>query len=118
MFPYFRSASQLVPSSFASAKRRPIRKQERRNRLSVLQLEDRVTPSTIAFNLLSPTVQATNSAAIGLGTLTDTFVTGGALAGSSISINWGDGHTDTTATVTAMERTCITYSHTVISYAA
>jgi PKD repeat protein len=111
MFPYFRSASKLIPSSIASTKRRPIRKQERRNRLTVLSLEDRVTPSsTINFNLSSPSVVAHSSSAISLGTVSDEFVNPGALSSSSISIDWGDGHTDHSATVTPISPGSATYS--------
>jgi hypothetical protein len=67
---------------------RTIRKQPRRVRLAVETLEDRITPSNIAFSLASPTVSTTASNAPGtlvnLGTLTDTNVSGGTLNNSPI----------------------------------
>jgi PKD repeat protein len=112
MFPNFRSASQFVSSRLASAKRRPIRKQERHNRLSVLQLEDRVTPvgGNIFFNLSSATVQVGSSSAISLGSLTETRVPGGDLTSSAITISWGDGHSDHNETVSPITTGSTTYT--------
>ncbi len=45
MFPYFRSASQLIHSWFASPRHRPIRRQASHARLRIEQLEVRIVPA-------------------------------------------------------------------------
>lgn len=110
MFPFFRSASQ---SGSALAKRRPIPKQIRRTRLSVTNLEDRVTPvgGNIFYNLTPATVQVGSSAVISLGSMTETRVGSGELTNSSITVNWGDGHSDNpTVTPTVADPTIYTLS--------
>ncbi|MGH7222904.1 MAG: hypothetical protein ACRELF_06735, partial [Gemmataceae bacterium] len=97
--------------------RQPSRRHLRRTRLNLQHLEDRITPSSsgITFDLASPTVQVTTSLeTINLGTLSDTFVGGGKLSNTAISVNWGDGTISspdvTQGTVTPTQTDSTTYT--------
>ena len=59
MFPYFRSVRQIIRSWFTSRKHRPTRNQEKRVRLLLEPLEDRLAPATFSNTASSVELYAT-----------------------------------------------------------
>jgi hypothetical protein len=75
MFPYFRSARQVLRSWFATAKRQPIRKRETRARLRVEALEARTTPSATIVTDQPTYVGGQTAVILGNGFMPDESVT-------------------------------------------